>query len=91
MKIITSSVISIAALYGSYMIGDYVLVILMLILLCLHYTLSYHTKHDREEDFHINEEHIPVIGGKRIDWNEYREIPSDITIDGRIKFDRNKL
>lgn len=91
MKYITFTIISIAALYGSYMTGGYVLAILMLILLCLHITLSYHTKHDREQDFHINEARLPVIGGKRIDWNEYREIPSDITKDGRIKFDRNKL
>ena len=91
MKYITFTIISIAAIFGSYTIGGYVLVILMLILLCLHITLSYHVKPDREKDFHIDETRLPVIGGKRIDWNEYREIPSDITKDGRIKFDRNNL
>jgi hypothetical protein len=91
MKIITSSVISITALYGSYVLGGYVLSMLIFILLCLHSTLSYHIKDNREEDFHINEERIPVIGGKRINWDEYREIPPDINNDGRIKFDRNNL
>lgn len=91
MKYITLTVISIASLYGSYIFGGYVLSILMFILLCLHYTLSYHTQTDREEDFRPSEEHIPVIGGKRINWEEYREIPPDITPSGRIKFDRNNL
>ena len=91
MKKITLTVISISALYGSYMFGGYVLTILMLILLCLHSTLSYHEQHNREETFHINEERLPVIGGKKINWDEYREIPPDIDNNGRIKFDRNKL
>jgi hypothetical protein len=91
MKKITLTIISISALYGSYTFGGYVLVLLMFILLCLHYTLSYHIQHNKEENFYINEERLPVIGGKRIDWNEYRQIPPDITTDGRVKFDRNKL
>jgi hypothetical protein len=91
MKKITLTIISISALYGSYMFGGYVLVILMFILLCLHHTLSYHAQHNREEDFHINEDRIPVIGGKKISWEEYREIPPDIDSDGRIKFNRNNL
>jgi len=90
MKKITLTVISIVALYGSYTIGGYTLVILMFVLLCMHISLSYYYK-EREQDFHINEERIPVIGGKRIDWEEYREIPPDIDINGRIKFNRNNL
>jgi hypothetical protein len=90
MKKITLTVISISALYGSYMFGGYTLVILMFILLCLHTSLSYHNI-EKEEDFHINEDHIPVIGGKKISWEEYREIPPDIDSDGRIKFNRNNL
>jgi hypothetical protein len=62
----------------------------MFILLCLHYSLSYNNK-EREENFHINDERIPVIGGKRINWNEYRGVPPDIDINGRIKFNRNNL
>ena len=90
MKKITLTVISISALYGSYIFGGYALVILMFILLCLHTSLSYNNV-EKEEDFYIDEQHIPVIGGKKIDWNEYRQIPPDINADGRIKFDRNKL
>jgi hypothetical protein len=91
MKTITTTIISITALYGSYMFGGYSLSILMFILLCIHSTLSYHTQHNREEDFHVNDERIPVIGGKRINWEEYKEIPPDIDINGRIKFNRNNL
>ena len=91
MKYITFTIISTAALYGSYVLGGYGLVVLMLVLLCLHYTLSYHIKPNREQDFHINEARLPVIGGKRIDWDAYKELPPDLTVDGRIKFDRNKL
>jgi hypothetical protein len=90
MKKLTLTVISISALYGSYMFGGYTLVILMFILLCLHSTLSY-SNVEKEEEFHIDEQRIPVIGGKRIDWNEYRQIPPDINTDGRVKFDRNNL
>lgn len=90
MKTITTTIISIAALYGSYMFGGYALSIFMFILLCIHSFLSYNNMH-KEEDFHINDEHIPVIGGKRINWDEYREIPPDLTIEGRIKFNRNNL
>lgn len=90
MKTITTTIISISALYGSYMFGGYSLSILMFILLCMHSFLSYNNK-DREENFHINEERIPVIGGKRISWEEFREIPPDIDSNGRIKFNRNNL
>ena len=90
MKYITITIISIAALYGSYMFAGYILAIIMFCLLCVHYTLSYHNV-EREEDFHINDEHIPVIGGKKINWEEYREIPPDLNPSGRLKFDRNKL
>jgi hypothetical protein len=90
MKKITLTTISISALYGSYMFGGYTLVILMFILLCLHTTLSYNNI-GRDEDFHVNEDHIPVIGGKRISWEEYREIPNDIDMNGRVKFNRNNL
>lgn len=90
MKTITSSIISITALYGSYVLGGYVLSVIMFLLICIHSTLSYYNK-DREEDFHINEERIPVIGGKRISWEEFREIPPDIDSNGRIKFNRNNL
>jgi len=90
MKKITLTTISISALYGSYMFGGYTLVILMFILLCLHTSLSYHNT-EKEEDFHLNEDRIPVIGGKKISWEEYREIPPDIDSNGRVKFDRNKL
>ena len=91
MKTITSSIISITALYGSYVLGGYVLSIIMFLLVCIHSTLSYHTQNRREEDFHINEERIPVIGGKRISWEEFKEIPPDIDSNGRIKFNRNNL
>lgn len=90
MKTITLTIISIAALYGSYMFGGYVLSILMFILLCIHSFLSYHNI-EKQEDFYISDEHIPVIGGKKINWEEYREIPPDIDSDGRIKFNRNNL
>lgn len=90
MKTITTTIISISALYGSYMFGGYSLSILMFILLCIHSFLSYHNK-GREENFHINEERIPVIGGKKINWEEFREIPPDIDSNGRIKFNRNNL
>lgn len=90
MKTITTTIISIAALYGSYVFGGYALSILMFILLCIHSFLSYNNIHT-EEDFHINEDRIPVIGGKKINWDEYREIPPDLTIEGRIKFNRNNL
>jgi hypothetical protein len=90
MKKITLTTISISALYGSYMFGGYTLVILMFILLCLHTTLSYNNI-EKDEEFHINENRIPVIGGKRISWEEYREIPKDIDMDGRVKFNRNNL
>ena len=90
MKTITSSIISITALYGSYVLGGYVLSIIMFLLVCIHSTLSYHNT-EKEEDFHLNEDHIPVIGGKKISWEEYREIPPDIDSNGRIKFNRNNL
>lgn len=90
MKYLTLTIISITSIYGGYTLGGYIAALLMFLILCVHYTLSYH-KQEREEDFHINEEHIPVIGGKKINWEEYREIPPDITPTGRMKFDRNKL
>jgi hypothetical protein len=90
MKKITTTIISITALYGSYTFGGYTLVIIMFLLLCMHISLSYHNT-EKEQDFHINEERIPVIGGKRINWEEYREIPPDIDMQARLKFDRNKL
>jgi len=90
MKKITLTIISIAALYGSYTFGGYTLVIIMFILLCMHTSLSYHDI-EKEQDFHINEDRIPVIGGKKINWDEYREIPPDIDINGRMKFNRNNL
>ena len=90
MKYITMTIISAAALYGSYMFAGYTVVALMGLLLCIHSFLSYHNI-EKQEDFHINEERIPVIGGKKINWDEYREIPPDIDSDGRIKFNRNNL
>lgn len=38
----------------------------------------------------LREDRIPVIGGKRINWDEYRNIPS-IDKNTPITFDRNKL
>ena len=38
----------------------------------------------------LEEDRIPVIGGKKINWEEYRDIPS-INRDTPIVFDRNKI
>lgn len=91
MKYITMTIISVASIYGSYTFAGYPATILMFILLCMHSFLSYNKIH-KEEDFHINEDKIPVIGGKKINWNEYREIPQDISLDNnRVKFNRNNI
>lgn len=70
------------------------IVLMAAIIYGIHYTMIYDyeaiIREEQDDAIIQTEDRIPVIGGKKVDWNEYRDIP-DFPKNGRIKFNRDKL
>lgn len=101
-KTILSFLITILSGVGSYDImnritQDYHLIvigIIVTIMICLTYSALWYRDMDNVEHNiikdRLQEDRIPVIGSRYIDWDEELDLPA-YDMNNTIKFDRNKI